>query len=127
MTRSWSQPSGAGDSMGIEVRRDGGGCVVKICGACSMDVAWRINDCLSEVAKQGPRLVAVDLSGLEFIESSGLGGIVGGYLRLRKNHGELRLVSPRKHIRDILELTRLTQLFKVYDSVDAALAAPLAD
>jgi|CXWL01.1.fsa_nt_gi anti-sigma B factor antagonist len=109
----------------VEVSHRPGGVVVRLAGACTMEVASRISDALLKLAEQKPPLVAVDMSALDFIESSGLGGIVGGYLRLRRHHGELRVVSPRPAIREILELTRLTQLFKVYDSVDAALSAPL--
>jgi anti-sigma B factor antagonist len=109
----------------VEVSQRPGGVVVRLGGACTMEVASQISEALIKLADQRPTLVAVDMTNLDFIESSGLGGIIAGYLKLRRHKGELRVVSPRPAIREILELTRLTQLFKVYDSVDAALAAPI--
>ena len=75
-----------------------------------------------EVADASTQVIVVDMSRLDFIESTGLGAIIAGHLRLRHHQGEMRLVSPSTPILRLLELTRLTQLFHVYPSVEAALA-----
>ncbi len=105
----------------IEVEHVGEVAVLHIHGACTMDVASAVGERLLELASRPRPLIIVDLSGLTFIESTGLGGIVSGHLRARKQGGELRLVAPPSPIRQLLELTRLTNLFRVFDSVKEAL------
>lgn len=105
----------------IKVDTRDGAAVVHVSGSCTMTVSKTLADCLRELGGAGHKLVIVDTSQLDFIESSGLGGIVAGYLRLRLNKGEMRLVNPTPDIRKLLEMTRLVQLFGIYPSVDAAL------
>jgi anti-anti-sigma factor len=98
--------------------------VVKIGGSCSMMEATRLGEELQRVMIKQPRLILLDMSELDFITSDGLGSIVAGYLRCRKYHGDIRLINPAAGIRQLLELTRLTNLFGVYRTIDEALAAP---
>lgn len=104
----------------LKVERIDGDAVVRLTGSCTMLVAAQLGDCLLRLAAESTRLIIIDMSQLDFIESTGLGGIVAGYLRLRRSQGELRMVGPKPAIRQLLELTRLTQLFTVHDSVEAA-------
>jgi len=52
---------------------------------------------------------------------AGLGAIIAGHARCRHHHGQIKLVAPSRPVRDLLETTRLTKLFPIYDSVEAAL------
>lgn len=101
-----------------------GAVVVRLVGSCTMEHADRLTDQLVEVASQPKPLIVVDMAGLDFIESTGLGGLVSGYLRARKNEGEIRLVSPPPFIHHLLKLTRLTQLFQVFDDLQKAIEQP---
>ncbi len=106
----------------MAVERRGESAVVTLCGSCTMNHAEALGECVRDLAFTADvRLIVLDMSSLDFIESMGLGGIVAAYLRLRHRHGELRLVAPQPPIIHILELTRLTQLFDIRDTVDAAL------
>jgi anti-anti-sigma factor len=67
--------------------------------------------------------MVLDLGDLDFICSLGLGSIVAVYLRAMKHGGRVVVSRPAPAIREMLELTRLTHLLTVYDTVDAALAA----
>jgi anti-anti-sigma factor len=98
--------------------------VVKISGSCSMMEATRLGEELQRVASKQPRLILLDMADLDFITSDGLGSIVAGYLRCRKYDGDIRLINPAAGIRQLLELTRLTNLFGVYGSVEEAMAVP---
>ncbi|MFQ5410651.1 MAG: STAS domain-containing protein [Phycisphaerae bacterium] len=99
--------------------------LVELSGSCTMNVAGKLGDCVKGLASEGLRLIVLDMSGMDFIESTGLGGIVAGYLRIRRRHGEVRLVAPSPAIRRLLEITRLTQLFACYETVDEAFACPI--
>ncbi|MFQ5411277.1 MAG: STAS domain-containing protein [Phycisphaerae bacterium] len=105
----------------IDVERRDGAAVVRVSGSCTMEVSSKLGDCVKGLASEALNPIILELSTLDFIESSGLGGIVAGYLRARRNHGEIRLVAPSPPILNLLELTRLTQLFGVYPSISEAL------
>jgi anti-sigma B factor antagonist len=110
----------------LKVERTAGDAVVRLAGSCTMVVAAQLGETLLRLASESVRLIILEMSELDFIESTGLGGIVAGYLRLRRIQGELRIVGPRPAIRQLLELTRLTQLFSLHDSVESARKTALA-
>ncbi len=110
-------------SISVETRP--GAAVVRLAGSCTMEVASGVGESLIALATPATPLLVLDLSKLDFIESTGLGGIVAGYLRARRNRGELRLVSPSPTIAELLEMTRLTQLFRTCGSIEEALSLPM--
>jgi anti-sigma B factor antagonist len=67
--------------------------------------------------------VIIDFSRINFIDSTGIGELVGYLGRFRSFQRELVLVNPADRIRKLLQVARLDKLFPTYDSVDAALAA----
>ncbi len=67
--------------------------------------------------------VIIDFSRINFIDSTGIGELVGYLGRFRSFQRELVLVNPAARIRKLLQIARLDKLFPTYDSVDAALAA----
>ena len=123
--RSTSTSAATGDQpFDLQVEQSGHEAVVRLSGSCTMVVAGQLGECLLRLASESVRVIIIDMSGLDFIESTGLGGIVAGYLRLRRNQGEMRIVAPAPAIRQLLELTRLTQLFSVHANIETARAAP---
>lgn len=92
--------------------------IIKLCGSCSMVEASRLSEELLRATTKRPNLILLDMSELDFITSDGLGSIVAGYLRSRKYDGDIRLIGPPSGIRQLLELTRLTNLFQVYSTVE---------
>ena len=67
--------------------------------------------------------VLIDFSKINFIDSTGIGELVGYLNRFRDFQRELILVNPNDRIRKLLHVARLAELFPTYDSVDSALAA----
>ena len=62
-----------------------------------------------------------DLSRTEFLDSTGLGALVGALKRLRAKDGEMRLVCPEGHVRKVFTITSLDRVFRIHDSLDQAL------
>ena len=62
----------------------------------------------------------INLTNLEFIDSSGLGMLVGGLARVREKQGEIKIVCANRRILRVFEMTRLTQLFEVYPDEESA-------
>lgn len=75
----------------------------------------------TEVARQ-PRLLIVDLSGVPFMDSSGLQALLRANRALDRMGGVLSLVAPREAVARTLRLTAADRLIPVYDTVDQAAA-----
>lgn len=67
--------------------------------------------------------VVIDFSKINYIDSTGIGELVGYLGRFRDFERELILVNPNDRIRKLLQVARLAELFPTYDTVEAALAA----
>ncbi len=82
-----------------------------------------LNSELSEILPGTDGDVLVDLSGLEFIDSSGLSVLLGAERRLARNDRSLLLVAPTGVVLRTLELSGLDTVFRMYESREAAEAA----
>ena len=78
---------------------------------------------LSSWSGDGKHHIIVDLEGVDFLDSTGLGVLVGGLKRLRSHEGDLALVCTQSRILKVFEITGLTKVFSIYDSVDAAVGS----
>jgi anti-sigma B factor antagonist len=67
--------------------------------------------------------VLIDFSKINFIDSTGIGELVGYLGRFRNSKRELILVNPSERIRKLLHVARLDELFPTFDSVESAISA----
>ena len=104
-------------------RRDGGEVpVLAVHGQLDFDSAPNLRLALVEAIDENPeQRVVVDLEGVDFIDSAGLGVLVGGLKRARSYHGQLVLVATGRSVIRVLELTGLTRVFEIHPSRAAAL------
>jgi anti-sigma B factor antagonist len=87
--------------------------VVHLHGEVDLFNASTLRRCLEELAEAGEQRVVVDMADLGFIDSSGLGALVGGMRRLRRAGGEVVLRSPRGQAAKLLEVTGLENVLPV--------------
>ena len=118
-----SNPSSSADGLRVEVEHRDRAAIVKLTGSANMDVADDLQERLLELVDTPTDQLILDLSELQFVSSVGLGAIIAAHLRCRHHDGEIRLVAPPPKILELLEVTKLTKLFAIYDSVEAAIAA----
>jgi len=71
----------------------------------------------------GSPKIVVNLSGVNYIDSGGLGILVGLSVSARNRGGELKLVSPNKRVNDLLQRTNLDTILRVYGNDEEAVAA----
>lgn len=76
---------------------------------------------LSEVVDSGAGKVAVDLSDVAFIDSTGLGVLIQYHRLFAAEGGEMRVVVTQPHVRRVFGLTGLNEVLAVYDSLAAVL------
>lgn len=88
-----------------------------------LDVAGApaLKEAISEAVKEGPRHIVIDMEGVSFVDSTGLGSVIAALKQVRGNQGELRLAAPNQQVRVVLELTTLDRVFPYYATVEEAL------
>ncbi len=105
----------------IDLSRHGTTAVARICGSADMTATEAMKEHLLSLADGPSERIILDLSGLEFISSEGLGAIIAAHMRCRPHKERLVLAAPREPIRHLLAVTRLDRLFSIYESVDQAM------
>jgi anti-sigma B factor antagonist len=100
--------------------------VLAVKGEVDVYTAPRLREKLVELVSQGNHQIVVDLEGVDFLDSTGLGVLVSGLKRFRTLGTDLLLVSTRARILRVFEITGLMQVFSISDTVDAAVAAARA-
>jgi len=115
-------PDASHKRLSLEARDLAHATVLRVSGSADMAAAEELREGLQGLVDRQVPLIVIDLSELEFIGSMGLGAIVWGHLRSRHHQGEIRLVSPRPAVRQMLEITCLTKVFPIYETVEQAVA-----
>lgn len=109
--------------LGLDVSRRGETTVLAVHGEVDVYTAPRLREKLVELVAQGNYQIVVDLDSVDFLDSTGLGVLVGGLKRLRTHGGDMTLVCTHQRILKVFEITGLTKVFAIHDTLDAAVEA----
>jgi anti-sigma B factor antagonist len=71
---------------------------------------------LEEIAAEGHKHILLDLSEVSYVDSSGLGALVAGYNSLKARQGTVGLFGVPARVQELLDLSRLTTIFRVFSS-----------
>ena len=80
-----------------------------------------LKDKINSLIHQGQKKLLLNLEGVPYIDSAGLGEIVRTYTTVSRQGGNLKLVNLTKRITDLLAITKLLTVFETFDSEDEAL------
>ncbi len=80
-----------------------------------------LKDKINSLISQGRRKLLLNLEGVPYIDSAGLGEIVRTYTTVSRQGGKLKLLNLTKRIQDLLSITKLLTVFETYDSEDEAI------
>ena len=103
----------AGEDFRISVHDDAGTPTVTVEGEVDVATAPALRDELYRLIDRGTKRIVVDLAGMDFIDSTGLGVFVGALKRSREGGGELELRSPKPAARKIFNITGLSSAFNI--------------
>ena len=106
--------------LGLDVAERNGYAVLNVRGEVDVYTAPKFRERLIELVGEGKHRIVVDLEGVDFLDSTGLGVLVGGLKRLRIHNGDLLLICTQSRILKVFEITGLTKVFSIHDSVEAA-------
>ncbi len=98
------------------LRESGGVAIIDLSGRFTLgDAAGVIRGCVKEVVDKGHRNILLNLADVTHMDSAaGLGELIGSYQLVKKMGGDLKLLNAQKSVAEVLRVTRLDTVFKVY-------------
>jgi anti-sigma B factor antagonist len=109
--------------LSLETRHEDGHTIIEVGGEIDVYTAPKLRDKITELVGNGEYHLVIDMEKVDFLDSTGLGVLVGALKRVRTHDGEMALVCTQPRIRKVFEVTGLTKVFNLYDSVDEAVSA----
>ena len=106
----------------LETRDVDGRTIVTVGGEIDVYTAPKLRDKITELVGAGVYDLVIDMEGVEFLDSTGLGVLVGGLKKVRAHDGSLQLVCSQDRLLKIVRITGLAKVFVIHDSPEAALA-----
>ena len=109
--------------LSLDVTERDGYSVLSVRGEVDVYTAPKFRERLIELVSDGKYEIIVDLEGVDFLDSTGLGVLVGGLKKVRAHDGSLELICTQDRLLKIFRITGLAKVFVIHDSADGALAA----
>jgi anti-sigma B factor antagonist len=107
----------------LATRQAQGRAIVDVAGEVDVHTAPELDAVISSLIAEGNPRVIVDLSSVEFLDSTGLGVLVKALKRVRETDGSLDVVASADRITKVFRITGLDAVIGIYASVDDALAS----
>jgi len=110
--------------MEINKRHIGGVTILDLQGKLTIGAgAELLRDTVASIAFQGDKRILLNLAGVPYMDSGGLGELVRCSMAAQKAAGSVKLVNLTSKITDLLTITKLLNVFDTYDSEAAAIAS----
>lgn len=107
----------------LTTREADGKTIVAVGGEIDVYTAPRLRDKITELVAEGAYHLVVDMQAVEFLDSTGLGVLVGALKKVRQHEGSLELVCTQERLLKIFRITGLAKVFVIHESPDEALTA----
>lgn len=107
--------------LSLESREVDGRVVVEVGGEIDVYTAPRLRDKITELVGQGHYQLVIDMEAVDFLDSTGLGVLVGGLKKVRSHGGAMDLVCHQERLLKIFRITGLAKVFTIHDNQDDAL------
>lgn len=104
----------------IDVAEKDGVVLLKLNGEVDVYTAPKLKSRLVDLVDQGKFKIVVDLEEVDFMDSSGLGVLVGGLKRVRSHDGAIALICTQENILKIFRITGLVKVFPIFENQDQA-------
>ncbi|MDP3890768.1 anti-sigma factor antagonist [Nocardioides sp.] len=102
----------------LDTREVGGRTVVAVGGEIDVYTAPKLRDCVTDLVADGAYHIVIDMEAVEFLDSTGLGVLVGGLKKVRAHDGSLELICNQDRLLKIFRITGLAKVFTIHASAD---------
>jgi anti-sigma B factor antagonist len=109
--------------LGIDVERQGDADLVRVTGEVDLNVSPQLRVRLKELTRQERPFIVIDMSGVPYIDSSGVATLVECLQGVSRYRGKLRLAGLTTRTSSVFEISRLNTVFSICGSVEEALRA----
>lgn len=103
------------------IRQAGPVSIVEVVGKLTSIESGALRNSISRLLQEGRKQIVLNLRGLEYLDSSGIGDLVQAYLSVIKRGGEMKVVGLSEKIEEILKITKLYQVFPEFQDEQEAL------
>jgi anti-sigma B factor antagonist len=111
-------------SMNLRVRHVGGVTVLDLSGRITLgEGSIGLRDAIRDAMAAGSRKILLNVGDVNYIDSAGLGELVGAYTSVKNGGGDLKLMNLSKKVKDLLVITKLLTIFDVKENEPDAIAA----
>jgi anti-sigma B factor antagonist len=111
-------------SLSVNVRHSGNVAILDLNGKITLgESTGLLRDNMQRVLAQGSKSIILNLAGVSYVDSAGLGELVGLYTTAKNQGGAVKLVSLQKKLHDLMQITKLHTVFETYDTEQQALAS----
>ena len=83
----------------------------------------KLRDAVHNLLKENKRKIVLNLGGVSYIDSAGIGELISAYTAAKRNGAELKLLNLTKKIQDILQITQLLTIFEAFASENDAITS----
>jgi anti-sigma B factor antagonist len=110
--------------MESQVREVNGVTVLDLAGRITLGAgSQQLRDSIHNLMKEGRKKILLNLAEINYIDSSGVGELVGAFATVRREGGELKLMRLTKKVQDLMQMTKLYSVFDVKEDEASALAS----
>lgn len=109
--------------LSLDARQSDGRTIVSVGGEIDVYTAPKLRDVISELVAEGNYRLIIDLEKVDFLDSTGLGVLVGGLKKARVHDGSVELICSQERLLKIFRITGLAKVFTIHDSEAAALGS----
>ncbi|WP_109507877.1 anti-sigma factor antagonist [Nocardioides speluncae] len=102
----------------LATREIDGATIVAVGGEIDVYTAPKLRDRITELVASGVYDIVVDMERVEFLDSTGLGVLVGGLKKVRAHDGSLQLICNQERLLKIFRITGLAKVFTIHESAD---------
>jgi anti-sigma B factor antagonist len=110
-----------GSSFSIKIREAGAVVLIDVSGRLTSLETGALRDSISRLLKEGRKDIVLNLDGLQYLDSSGVGELARVYLMVVKQSGQMKVIGLSSRIEEVLKITQLYQVFPEFPDEEAAL------
>jgi len=112
-----------GMSLILNTRKVDGHIIVEVAGRVESGASClQLRELTNRLAADGGRYLVLDMAGITYMDSTGLGLLLSIYATIRNQGGDLKLLNVSPRVQELLKITRLLHVFEIFDDEDRAVA-----
>ena len=100
--------------------------LIEVQGEIDVYTSPRVKETINDLIEKGNYFLVINLEGVRYIDSTGLGVLIGALKKVKENDGAVSLISTNPQIKKIFTITGLVKIFGIYKNEEEALASMTA-